>query len=76
MLGEGLRVALVGLGVGLLACVGLGRLMESVLYGVSPLDPFNLGTVAVVMIVIGLLASWVPAHRATRVNPVEALRNE
>ncbi|MBL9204613.1 MAG: ABC transporter permease [Opitutaceae bacterium] len=76
MLGEGLRVALVGLGVGLVACLGLGRLMQSVLFGVSPFDPINLTVVAAVMIAIGLVASWVPAHRATQVDPVEALRNE
>jgi len=74
MLGQGLRLALIGLGLGLLAALGLGRAMSSVLYGVDPLDPLSLGAVALLLLAIGALASWLPAHRATRVDPVEALR--
>ncbi len=74
MLGQGLRLALIGLGIGLLAAAGLGKLMSSVLYGVSPFDLLSLATVSVVLLAIGLFASWLPAHRATRINPVEALR--
>ncbi len=76
MLGQGLRLAAVGLLVGLVACVGLGRLTESLLYGVSPYDPLSLAAVSVVLVAIGLFSSWLPAHRATRVNPTEALRTE
>ncbi len=76
MLGQGLRLACLGLGVGLLAAAGLGKLMSSVLYGVSSFDILSLTAVSVVLLAIGILASWLPAHRATRINPVEALRAE
>jgi len=76
MLGQGLRLAAFGLGVGILASLGLGQLMGSLLYGVSPFDPLIYAAVAVLLAAIGLFASWLPAHRATRINPTEALRNE
>ncbi len=76
MLGQGLRLAAIGLGAGLLAAVGLARLMANLLYGVEPYDPLSLTAVALLLIAIGLVASWLPAHRATRVNPTEALRAE
>ncbi len=76
MLGQGLRLACLGLGVGLLAAAGLGKLMSSVLYGVSSFDVLSLAAVSIVLLAIGILASWLPAHRATRINPVEALRAE
>jgi predicted permease len=76
MLKQGLRFALIGLGVGVIAALGLGKLMSSVLYGVSPFDPLNLAAVATVLLAIGLFASWLPAHRATRINPTDALRTE
>jgi predicted permease len=76
MLGQGLRLACLGLGVGLLAAAGLGKLMSSVLYGVSSFDILSLAAVSAVLLAIGILASWLPAHRATRINPVEALRAE
>lgn len=76
MLGQGLKLALTGLGLGLFACLGLGRLMGSILYGVSGFDPLSLTAVAVLLVTIGLVASWLPADRATRINPVEALRAE
>jgi ABC-type antimicrobial peptide transport system permease subunit len=74
MLGQGLRLAFFGLGAGLLASLGLARLMASVLYGVSPYDPLSLAVVSLALVGVGLFASWLPAHRATRVNPTEALR--
>jgi putative ABC transport system permease protein len=76
MLGQGLKLAAIGLAVGLIACVGLGRLTASLLYGVSPYDPLSLAAVSLLLVTIGLISSWVPAHRATRVNPTEALRTE
>lgn len=76
ILGQGLKLAALGLGTGLLASVWLAKLMGSVLYGVSPHDPLSLAAVSVVLVAIGLGASWLPSHRATRVNPVEALRTE
>ncbi len=76
MLGQGLRLAAVGLGIGLAGSLALGRAMAGVLYGVSPFDPLSLGAVALLLLLIGLFASWLPAYRATRINPVEALRSE
>jgi putative ABC transport system permease protein len=76
MLGQGLRLAAFGLGVGLLGSVALARLMGSMLYGVSPFDPLSLALVSAVLVAIGLFASWLPAHRAAHVNPNEALRAE
>ncbi len=69
-------LALVGVAVGLAAALGLTRLMASLLFGVSPVDPLTFGGVAVVLSLIALLASWIPAHRAASVDPTEALRAE
>lgn len=76
MLGQGLRLALIGLGLGLLGALALGRAMSSQLYGVNPADPTSLVVVSLLLLLIGLFASWLPAHRATRINPTEALRSE
>jgi putative ABC transport system permease protein len=76
MLGQGLKLATVGLGLGVLASLGVARLMSSMLYAVSPYDPLSLAAVSFALIAIGLLASWLPSHRATLINPVEALRAE
>jgi predicted permease len=65
-----------GVAVGLGAAAGLTRLMASLLFGVSPLDPVTFGAVAVALSSIALLASWLPARRAARVDPVVALRFE
>lgn len=76
MLTQGLRLAAFGLGAGLLASLAVARVMGAVLYEVSPYDPLSLAAVSVVLLSIGLFSSWVPAHKATRVNPTEALRTE
>ncbi|MBA3850206.1 MAG: permease, partial [Opitutus sp.] len=76
MLAQGLKLAAIGLGLGLFGAAALGKLMGSVLYGVSPFDPLSLAAVALVLLAIGLLASWIPAWRATRIDPTEALRIE
>jgi putative ABC transport system permease protein len=69
---------LVGLGVllGVLASLGLARALTSQLFGVSAHDPATLLGVAVLLLVIGLVACWIPARRATRVDPLVALRYE
>ena len=66
----------VGLMAGMAGAVGLATLIRSMLYDISPMDPTALLSVAGVLIVVGLLASWVPARRAVRVDPASVLRNE
>jgi putative ABC transport system permease protein len=73
---EGMRQALLGLGLGLLGTVAIGQIMRSVLYGVTVFDPVALGAVAVILLMSALLACYVPARRATRVDPMVALRYE
>jgi putative ABC transport system permease protein len=76
VLRQGLGVALVGLVLGLLGALGLSRLLRAVLYDVSPTDPLALATAAGVLAAVAAIACLIPAVRATRVNPVEALRSE
>jgi predicted permease len=76
VVGQGIRVVLAGIAAGLLASFAATRLLSGMLFGVSPLDPFTFATVAVVLVAAALLASFVPARRATRVDPMVALRYE
>ena len=72
----GARLVILGLAIGLLVSVGLSRVIASQLWGVSPYDPATLASVAAVLLVTGLVACWVPARRAARLDPNEALRDE
>ena len=76
VLKDGARMTLLGIAIGTIAALALTRLMTSVLFGVSPTDPLTFTGVALSLCVIALLACYVPARRATRVNPVIALRHE
>jgi predicted permease len=73
---QGVRMAMIGVGVGLVLALGATRLLSGMLYGVSPTDPVVFGGVALLLTAAAALASWVPARRATRVDPVVALRAE
>jgi predicted permease len=76
VLRNGLKLAGIGLALGLLAALGLTRFLRGLLYGVSPFDPVSFAAVAAMLIGVGILACWLPAHRAAKVDPVVALRNE
>jgi putative ABC transport system permease protein len=76
MLRQGLKLALAGVGIGLAGALGMTRLVQGLLYGVDPTDPATFGAIAVLLVTIALLASYLPARRATRIDPLEALRSE
>jgi putative ABC transport system permease protein len=75
-IGSGLRLVLVGAAIGLVAALVLTRVMSSLLFGVSPTDPLTFISISIVLIGVAVLASYVPALRATRVDPIFALRYE
>lgn len=76
ILGQGLALTVIGVGVGLLGAYGLTRLMASLLYGVTATDSMTFFSVSGALIIVGLLASYLPARRATKVDPMIALRSE
>jgi putative ABC transport system permease protein len=75
VLREGVRFAGLGIGLGLAAALVLTRLLTSELYGVSALDPLTYAGVTLVVSLVSLAASYLPARRATRVDPLVALRD-
>jgi putative ABC transport system permease protein len=76
ILREGLALTAAGLGVGVLLSISAGKAVASLLYRVPGFDPLVLGTAAVVLAVVSLVACYLPAARASRVDPMIALRQE
>jgi putative ABC transport system permease protein len=76
VVGQGLRLTLLGVGIGLLAAFGVTRVLVSILFQVGPSDPLSYASVAVFLAGVAALASYFPARRATRVDPIIALRYE
>jgi putative ABC transport system permease protein len=76
ILREGLFLTAVGLGCGMLLACAAGRLLSSLLYGVSPLDPWVFSLAPVFLTGTALLACYLPARRAAKIDPMEALRYE
>ena len=72
----GSKLALAGLVIGLVGSFALTRLIGTMLFGVKPTDPLTFGAVSVILLGIGVLASWLPARRATRIDPIAALRSD
>ncbi len=76
VVGQGVRIAGLGLVVGALAALLGGRALASLLYGISPHDPLVLAVAGLTVLAVAALSSWLPARRATRVDPMVALRYE
>jgi putative ABC transport system permease protein len=73
---QGMRLAIVGLALGLVAALALTRLIASILFGTKPWDPAAFLAAPIVLCVVALVAVWLPAARASRIDPIEALRTE
>jgi putative ABC transport system permease protein len=76
ILGEGMMTTGIGIILGVIAAVALTRTIRSLLFGVTPTDPVTFALVVLLLTMVATLASYLPARRATRVDPMEALRQE
>jgi putative ABC transport system permease protein len=76
MLGDGVRMASLGIGVGIVIALGLAMGLKTYLFEVTPADPLTLGFMVVAVMALTLVTCWIPARRASRVDPLVALRSE
>jgi putative ABC transport system permease protein len=76
VLSHGLRLTIAGIVIGAVAALLLTRLMGNLLYKVNPRDPIAFGAALIVLIAVALIACFLPARRATRIDPVQALREQ
>jgi ABC-type antimicrobial peptide transport system permease subunit len=76
VVGQGMKLVGVGLVVGIVGSLALTRLLGGFLFGVQPTDPRTFAAVAALLAIVGVIACWLPARRATKVDPVVALRAE
>jgi putative ABC transport system permease protein len=76
VLRQGMPLILAGIVMGLAVALGLTRLISTLLYGVTPTDAFTFGSVSALLVLVALFACWLPARRASRVDPIHALRHE
>jgi putative ABC transport system permease protein len=76
VISQGIKLALIGVAIGLAGALGLTRFLSGLLFGVEPGDPLTLVTVSALLIAVAFLASYIPARQAARVDPLVALRHD
>ncbi|HXA67603.1 MAG TPA: FtsX-like permease family protein [Bryobacteraceae bacterium] len=76
IVGHGAQLAGIGIGIGLAAAVGLTRIISKLLFGVNATDPLTFAAMAALLLLVALAASYIPARRAIKLNPIVALHHE